>query len=760
MAKDPRSPTAPDTISDKDALLFHSRGRPGKLAIVATKPMATQRDLSLAYSPGVAAPVLAIAKDPSLAYDYTTRGNMVAVITNGTAILGLGDLGALAAKPVMEGKAALFKRFADVDSIDLEIDTHDVDAFIAAVRHLGPSFGGINLEDIKAPECFNIEQKLSEMMDIPVFHDDQHGTAIISAAGLINALTLTNRDIKTAKLVCNGAGAAGIACLEVARALGFDPRNIILCDTKGVIYRGRQEGMNQWKSAHASETSVRTLAQALEGADIFYGLSVKGALSQQMLKSMAPNPIIFAMANPDPEITPEEAHACRPDAIVATGRSDYPNQINNVLGFPYIFRGALDVRARTINMEMKIAAAKALADLAREDVPDEVANAYRGARPKFGKDYIIPAPFDPRLISIVPPAVAGAAMDTGVARRPIVDMKAYRAELTARRDPVAGLMQNIFERVRREPKRVVFAEGEEEQVIRAAHSFVNQGLGAAVLVGREDRVRAVAERAGVELSSGVEIHNAKLSDRNNVYAQFLFERLQRKGFLLRDCQRLINHDRNHFAAAMVVRGDADAMVTGVTRNFSNALEEIRRVIDEKPGHRVIGVSLILAKGRVVVVADTAITELPDAEELAEIAIEAAGVARRLGLTPRVAMLAFSTFGYPPGERTARVHEAVRVLDQRRVDFAYEGEMGADIALNRELMSAYPFSRLKDTANVLIMPAFHSAAIATKMLQELGDATVIGPLIVGLDKPVQIVQLGATDTEIVNMAAVAAYGVGA
>jgi malate dehydrogenase (oxaloacetate-decarboxylating)(NADP+) len=760
MAKDPRSNTAPETISDKDALLFHSRGRPGKLAIIATKPMATQRDLSLAYSPGVAAPVLAIAKDPSLVYDYTTRGNMVAVITNGTAILGLGDLGALAAKPVMEGKAALFKRFADVDSIDLEVDTHDVDAFIAAVRYLGPSFGGINLEDIKAPECFIIEQKLREMMDIPVFHDDQHGTAIISAAGLINALTLTNRDIKTAKLVCNGAGAAGIACLEVARALGFDPRNIILCDTKGVIYRGRQEGMNQWKSAHASDTPLRTLAQALEGADIFYGLSVKGALSQEMLKSMAPNPIIFAMANPDPEITPEEAHACRPDAIVATGRSDYPNQINNVLGFPYIFRGALDVRAREINMEMKIAAAKALADLAREDVPDEVANAYRGARPKFGRDYIIPAPFDPRLISIVPPAVAGAAMDTGVARRPIVDMKAYRAELTARRDPVAGLMQNIFERVRREPKRVVFAEGEEEQVIRAAHSFVNQGLGTAVLVGREDRVRAVAERAGVELSTGVEIHNAKLSDRNNVYAQFLFERLQRKGFLFRDCQRLINHDRNHFAAAMVVRGDADAMVTGVTRNFSNALEEIRRVIDQKPGHRVIGVSLILAKGRVVVVADTAITELPDAEELAEIAIEAAGVARRLGLSPRVAMLAFSTFGYPPGERTARVHEAVRVLDQRRVDFAYEGEMGADIALNRELMGAYPFSRLKDTANVLIMPAFHSAAIATKMLQELGDATVIGPLIVGLDKPVQIVQLGATDTEIVNMAAVAAYGVGA
>lgn len=747
------------TISDKEALLFHSRGRPGKLAVVASKPMATQRDLSLAYSPGVAAPVLAIAKDPSAAFDYTTRGNMVAVITNGTAILGLGDLGALAAKPVMEGKAALFKRFADIDSIDLEIDTKEVDAFVNAVRYLGPSFGGINLEDIKAPECFVIEERLRDLMDIPVFHDDQHGTAIISAAGMLNALLLTGRDIGSAKLVCNGAGAAGIACLDLAKAMGFDPRNVILCDTKGVVYRGRQEGMNQWKSAHAVDTTARTLAEALEGADIFYGLSVKGALTPNMLRSMADNPIVFAMANPDPEITPEEARATRADVIIATGRSDYPNQINNVLGFPYIFRGALDVRAKTINMEMKIAATKALADLAREDVPDEVANAYRGARPRFGRDYIIPAPFDPRLISIIPPAVALAAMDSGVARRPIVDMKAYRAELSARRDPIAGLMQTIHERVRRDPKRVVFAEGEEEQVIRAALAFVNQGFGRAVLVGREDRVKEAAENAGLELPAEIEIHNAKLSNRNAVYAQFLFERLQRKGFLMRDCQRLINQDRNHFAAAMVAQGDADAMVTGVTRNFSHALEDVRRVIDHKPGHRVIGASIILANGRVVVVADTAITEMPDAHELAEIAIEAAGVARRIGLEPRVAMLAFSTFGYPPGERTARVHQAVNVLDQRRVDFEYEGEMGADIALNKDLMSAYPFSRLTDTANVLVMPAFHSAAISTKMLQELGGATVLGPLIVGLDKPVQIVQLGATDTEIVNMAAPAAFGVG-
>jgi len=757
--KPPKKLSRPN-ISDQEALLFHSMGRPGKLEIVPTKPMATQRDLSLAYSPGVAVPVKAIAEDPSRAFDYTTRGNLVAVISNGTAILGLGNLGALASKPVMEGKSVLFKRFADVDSIDLEVDTEDTEAFINSVRYLGPSFGGINLEDIKAPECFIIEERLRELMDIPVFHDDQHGTAIIAAAGIMNAMLLTGRDIKTTKLVCNGAGAAGIACLELIKAMGFAAENVILCDTKGVVYQGRTEGMNQWKSAHATITSARTLEDAMKNADVFFGLSAKGAVSADMVRSMAPNPIIFAMANPDPEITPEEAHAVRDDVIIATGRSDYPNQVNNVLGFPFIFRGALDVRATTINMEMKIAAAYALAELAREDVPDEVAAAYQGGRPRFGRDYIIPVPFDPRLIHTLPPAVAKAAMETGVARKPIVDMDAYKAQLSARRDPVAGALQRTVERVRRQPKRVVFAEGEEEQVIRAAVSFANQGLGTAILVGREDRIYETATFAGIDLEGrDVEIHNARLSHRNAAYAQYLYERLQRKGYLFRDCQRLINQDRNHFGAAMVAMGDADAMVTGVTRNYSIALDEVRRVIDPKPGHRLIGCSLVLARGRTVLVADTAITEMPTAEELAQIAIEAAGVSRRLGYEPRVAMLAFATFGHPPGERSAKVVEAVRILDSMRVDFEYDGEMSADVALNKELLQQYPFCRLSDTANVLVMPALHSASISTKMLQELGGSTVIGPLLVGLDKPVQIVPLGAKDADIVNMAALAAYNVG-
>ncbi len=745
------------TFTDQEALQFHSRGRPGKFQIAPTKPMATQRDLSLAYSPGVAVPVHAIAQDPSKAYDYTIKGNLVAVITNGTAILGLGNLGALASKPVMEGKAVLFKRFADVDSIDLEVGTEDVEEFINAVRYLGPTFGGINLEDIKAPECFVIEERLRELMDIPVFHDDQHGTAIIAAAGMINAIHLTGRDIKQTKLVCNGAGAAGIACLDLIKAMGFAPENVMLCDTKGVVYRGRTEGMNQWKSAHAVATDKRTLAEAMEGADIFFGLSAKGALTQDMVKTMAANPIIFAMANPDPEITPEDAHAVRPDAIVATGRSDYPNQVNNVLGFPYIFRGALDVRAKTINMEMKIAAVNALAQLAREDVPDDVARAYQGARPRFGREYLIPAPFDPRLISVVPSAVAQAAMDSGVARYPIVDMSAYRAQLSARRDPVAGVMQGIMDRVKRNPKRVVFAEGEEEQVIRAASAYVAQGLGSAILVGREDQVAEVAERIGIELDDKlIEIHNARISQRNAAYAQMLYERLQRKGFLFRDCQRIINNDRNHYAASMVAAGDADAMVTGATRNFSITLEEIQRVIDHKPGHRLIGVSLVLARGRPIIVADTAITEMPEAEDLADIAIEAAGFARRLGYEPRVALLAFSTFGHPPGDRTLRVKKAVNILDQRHVDFEYDGEMAADVALNKEAMALYPFCRLTDTANVLVMPAFHAASISTKMLLELGGATVIGPMLVGFDKSVQIVQLGGKDSDIVNMAALAAF----
>jgi malate dehydrogenase (oxaloacetate-decarboxylating)(NADP+) len=746
------------TFTDQEALLFHQQGRPGKIEVVATKPMATQRDLSLAYSPGVAVPVKAIAADPGRAFDYTARGNFVAVISNGTAILGLGNLGALAAKPVMEGKAVLFKRFADVDSIDLEVSTEDPDAFVDCVKYLGQTFGGINLEDIKAPECFIIEARLQELLDIPVFHDDQHGTAIIAAAGLINALNLTGREIASTRLVCNGAGAAGIASLELLKAIGFKSDNVILCDTKGVIYEGRQEGMNQWKSAHAVMTKARTLSEALEGADVFFGLSVKGAVTPDMVRSMASRPIIFAMANPDPEITPEDVAAVRSDAIMATGRSDYPNQINNVLGFPYIFRGALDVRATSINMEMKIAAAKALAELAREDVPDEVAAAY-GARPKYGPDYIIPVPFDPRLISFIPPAVAAAAMDSGVARKPILDSEGYRQQLRSRRDPVAGVLARVFERLRRQPKRVVFAEGEEDQVIRAAASFVHQELGTAQLVGREERVRATAANMGIELGGGIEIINARLSRRNADYAVYLYERLQRQGYLFRDCQRMINQDRNHFAASMVALGDADAMVTGVTRNFSVALTDVLHCIDAKPGHRVIGISLVLARGRPVLVADTAVTEMPNAQELAETAIEAAGVARKLGYEPRAALLAFSTFGHPPGERSARVQEAVRILDQRRVDFEYDGEMAADVALNRTQMAAYPFCRLTGPANVLIMPAFHSASISTKMVQELGGATVIGPLLVGLDMSVQIAQLAATDSELVNLAALAAYNIG-
>jgi malate dehydrogenase (oxaloacetate-decarboxylating)(NADP+) len=748
------------TFTDQEALNFHAVGRPGKLEVMATKPMATQRDLSLAYSPGVAVPVLAIAEDPALAFDYTAKGNLVGVVSNGTAILGLGNRGALASKPVMEGKAVLFKRFADIDAFDLEVGTEDAEAVINCVRYLAPTFGGINLEDIKAPECFIIEERLRELMDIPVFHDDQHGTAIIAAAGLINALHLTGREMAETTLVVNGAGAAGIACLDLLKALGLRHENILLCDTKGVVHQGRTDGMNQWKSAHAVKTDKRSLADAMDGADAVFGLSAKGAFTEEMIRSMAPNPIIFAMANPDPEITVEEVAAIRGDAIMATGRSDYPNQINNVLGFPYIFRGALDVRATSINMEMKIAAAEALAALAREDVPDEVAAAYQGSRPRFGRDYIIPVPFDPRLISTVPPAVAKAAMDTGVARKNITDLRTYKTELQARRDPTANVLSRVFERVRKYPKRVVFAEGEEEQVIRAALSFASQGLGTAILVGREERVRESARNAGLEIDGrDVEIHNARLSHRNAAYAQYLYERLQRQGFLFRDCQRLINQDRNHFASAMVALGDADAMVTGVTRNFSVALEDVRRVIDDKPGHRVIGVSLCLARGRTVLVADTAVTEMPDAHALAEIAVEAAGAARRIGMEPRVALLAFSTFGHPEGERSRHVREAVKVLDGMRVDFEYDGDMAADVALNREHMAAYPFCRLSGPANVLVMPAFHSASISTRMLQELGGSTVVGPLIVGLDKPVQIVSLGATDTDLVRMAALAGFNIG-
>jgi malate dehydrogenase (oxaloacetate-decarboxylating)(NADP+) len=744
--------------TDAEALEFHARGKPGKLEISATKPLATQRDLSLAYSPGVAVPVLAIAENPALAYDFTSKGNFVAVVSNGTAILGLGNRGALAAKPVMEGKGALFKRFADIDAIDLCINTEDVDAVVNCVRYLGPSFGGINLEDIKAPDCFLIEERLKELLDIPVFHDDQHGTAIIAAAGLMNALELTGRTLEEHSLVINGAGSAAIACADLLVAMGMPRGNITLCDTKGVVYQGRTEGMNQWKSAFASKTPARTLAEALDGADAFFGLSAKGAVTPEMVQKMAPRPIIFAMANPDPEITPEEVHAIRDDAIIATGRSDYPNQINNVLGFPFIFRGALDVQAKGINTEMKIAAAKALADLARAEVPDQVAAAFHGRRPTFGPDYIIPAPFDPRLISHVPPAVAEAAMATGMARRPIVDMGAYVARLEGRLDPVVGWLQTTFEKVRSEPKRVIFAEGEEPAVIRAANAYLGNEFGEVMLVGTSETVKQTFTELGIRLKSEIGFVDTRKSPYTEQFTDYLYQRLQRKGYLRRDCQRLVMNERNIFAALMVAHGYADAMVTGVTRNWTSILDDVTRVLDVRPGRRAVGISLALCRGRAVLVADTSVTDMPLAQDIAEIAVEAARVARRLGMEPRVAMLAYSTFGQPRGERSDQMSRAVQILDEMQVDFEYDGDMAADVALSRDLRKLYPFCRLTDTANVLVMPAFHAASISTKMLKELGEATIIGPMLTGLTQSVQICPLGSADSDILNMAAIAAYNI--
>ncbi len=739
----------------KEALVVHASGRPGKVEIRATKPLTTQRDLSLLYSPGVAAPCLEIARDPTLAYDYTAKGNLVAVISNGTAVLGLGNLGALGGKPVMEGKAVLFKRFADVDGIDIEVSTEDVDEFVNSVRYLGATWGGINLEDIKAPECFVIEQRLRELMDIPVFHDDQHGTAIISSAGLVNAADLTGRDLKDIKLVVNGAGASAIACTALFKSLGVRHENVIMCDSKGVIYEGRTEGMNQWKSAHASNTKARTLAEAIEGADVLVGLSVKGAFTQDMVKSMNDKPIIFAMANPDPEITPEDAKAVRPDCIMATGRSDYPNQVNNVLGFPYIFRGALDVRASTINDEMKVAAAHAIAELAREDVPDEVSAAY-SQELRYGPEYIIPAPFDPRLIEWVPAAVAQAAMDSGVARKPIVDMDTYRTELRSRLDPTVASLHAIFEKVRGNPKRVVFAEGEEEKSIRAALAFRNAGYGTPILVGREERVKETMERIGLSAEEEIETHNARVSSSNKAYTDFLYERLQRRGALYRDCQRMVNLDRNVFAACMVALGDADALVTGLTRNYYGALGEIRRVMYPKEGERVMGLTILIARNRTLFLADTAVHELPSSEQLADFAVQAAAAARRFGHEPKVALISFSNFGNPDIERSHIVRDAVKVLDSRKVNFEYDGEMGADVALNPELMKVYPFCRLTGPANVLIMPGLHTAHATTRLMHELGGATVIGPMLIGLEKPVQILPWGATVNDMVNMAAFAAH----
>ncbi len=746
-------------ITREAALNFHLEPTPGKWEVSATVPMNTQRDLSLAYSPGVAVPCEEIAENPELVYDYTNKGNLVAVISNGTAVLGLGNLGALGSKPVMEGKSVLFKRFADVNSIDIEVDTEDPDEFCKAVKLIGLTFGGINLEDIKAPECFIIEQRLKEEMDIPVFHDDQHGTAVICAAGLINALHISGKKIEDVKIVLNGAGAAGIACIELLKSMGARHENCIVCDTKGVIYQGRTEGMNQWKSGHAVKTDLRTLEQAMVNADVFLGVSVKGAVTQDMVKSMADNPVIFAMANPDPEITPEEAHEVRPEAIVATGRSDYPNQVNNVLGFPYLFRGALDIHARAINDPMKIACAQALAELAREDVPDEVALAY-GRKLTFGRDYIIPTPFDPRLIHRIPPAVAQAGMETGAARRPIVDMDGYEVSLQSRMDPTASILRGLNARARAAQARMIFAEGDDPRVLRAAVEYQRQGMGKALVVGRSSDVKAKLEAAGLgDAVRELEVVNAANTQHLETYKELLYKRLQRKGFDRADVHRLAARDRHVFSALMLAHGHGDGLVTGATRKSAHVLNLINHVFDADADHGAVGVTALLHKGRIVLMADTLVHEWPDEEDLANIAERAAGVARHLGLEPRVAFVSFSTFGYPVSERAEKMHIAPRVLNKRGVDFEYEGEMTVDVALNAQAQAQYPFSRLSGPANILVVPARHSASISVKLMQEMAGATVIGPILSGVDKSIQICPSVATATDILNMAVLAACKVG-
>ena len=746
-------------VTPEEALAYHLNPVPGKYEVVASKPMATQRDLSLAYSPGVAVPVQAIAEAPETVYDYTTKGNMVAVVSNGTSILGLGNLGALASKPVMEGKAVLFKRFADVNAIDIELDTEDAEEIIKAVHLMAPTFGGINLEDIKAPECFIIEQRLKELCDIPVFHDDQHGTAVICAAGLINALELSGKRIEDCRIVLNGAGAAGIACLELIKTMGARHENCIMCDTKGVIWQGRTEGMNQWKSAHAVKTDARTLEDAMKGADVFLGVSAKGAVTPEMVASMAPNPVIFAMANPDPEITPEEAQAVRPDAIVATGRSDYPNQVNNVLGFPYLFRGALDIHARAINDEMKIACAEALARLAREDVPDEVAMAY-GRKLSFGRDYIIPTPFDPRLIYVIPPAVAKAGMKTGVARRPIIDMNAYELHLKSRMDPTASILQGIHARARQAQARMIFAEGDDPRVLKAAVAWQRAGLGKALVVGREADVKEKLTAEGLaDAVKELEVVNAANTAHLATYKDFLYARLQRQGFDRHDVHRLAARDRHVFSALMLAHGHGDGLVTGATRKSAYILGLINHVFDARAEDGAVGITAVLHRGRIVFIGDTLVHEWPDEEDLADIAERGASVARALGIEPRVAFLSFSTFGYPVSERATKMHEAPKVLDRRGVDFEYDGEMAVDVALNMDQMSHYPFCRLSGPANVLVVPARHSASISVKLMQEMAGATLVGPILTGVDKPVQICSTGSTVNDILNMAVIAACRIG-
>ncbi len=746
-----------DHYTDKEALEFHSNNKPGKIEINSSKPMTTKRDLALAYSPGVAAPVKAIYENPEAAYDYTSKGNLVAVISNGSAILGMGNLGALASKPVMEGKAVLFKRFADIDSIDLEIDSSDSNEIINSIKNFSCSFGGINLEDIAAPDCFIIEEKLKEILDIPVFHDDQHGTAIITTAALINALDISGKSIKDIKVVVNGAGASAVACTNLFKNSGVPNENIIMLDRKGVIFRGRTEGMDQWKSVHAIDTEKRTLEEAIKGADVFLGLSAKGALKKELVKTMAKNPIIFACANPDPEITPEEIMEVRDDAIIATGRSDYPNQVNNLIGFPYIFRGALDVRAKTINEEMKVAAANAIAKLARQDVPDEVVAAMGGDRPKYGKDYIIPSTFDPRLISEIPAAVAKAAMDSGVARKIIKDFEAYKDQLKQRLNPAVTIMQGINSYIKKNQKKIVFADGEDENTLKAAIAFKNSKLGIPILVGKKEKIKEQINKIGYSDKFDIEIINSQDTEKRERYVNYLFKKMQREhGLLERDCDRLIRNDRVVWAACMVACGDADGAVTGNTRRFGASLDKIKQVVDPRLGEIMFGLNMVVYKGKTIFVGDTSVNEYPSSEELAEIAISSARVVKLFGFIPKVAFVSHSTFGQPLTSRTKHIKKAVEILKNKDVDFEFDGDMQPDVALNEEYKELYPFSSIVGNANILIMPGQHSAAISYKMMKTLGETKVIGPLLIGLGQPIEIAPLRSSTSEIINLASVAAY----
>ena len=745
-----------DHYTDKEALDFHSHNKPGKIEISSSKNMTTKRDLALAYSPGVAAPVRAISNNPEAAFDYTSKGNLVAVISNGSAILGMGNLGALASKPVMEGKAVLFKRFADIDSIDLEIDSSDPNEIINSIKNFAPSFGGINLEDIAAPDCFIIEEKLKEILDIPVFHDDQHGTAIITTAALINALDISKKAIDKIKIVVNGAGASAMACTNLFKKSGVPQKNITMIDRQGVIFRGR-ENLNQWKSSHAIETNNRSLNDAIKNADVFLGLSAKGALTKDMVKKMAKDPIIFACANPDPEITPEEIEEVRDDAIIATGRSDYPNQVNNLIGFPYIFRGALDVRSKTINEEMKVAAANAIANLAKQDVPDEVVAAMGGERPRYGKEYIIPSTFDPRLISVIPAAVAKAAIDTGVARIKIDDFDAYKDQLKQRLDPTVTIMQGINSYIKKKPKKIVFADGEDENMLKAAIAFKNSKLGLPILIGKEELIKEQIKKIGYSENFDIEIVNSKDSIKRQKYVKYLFKKLQRdQGMLEWDCDRLVKNDRVIWSSCMIACGDADAMVTGNTRRYSSSLEKITKVVDPRSGEIMFGLNLVVNRGKTIFICDTSVIEYPDANQLADMAISAARVVRLFGFDPKVAFLSHSTFGQPVTDRTKRISDAVDILKKRKVDFKFDGEMQPDVALEDIYKELYPFSEIVGNSNVLIMPSQHSAAISYKMIKSMSRAKVIGPLLIGLGLPIEIAPLRSSTSEIINLASIAAY----